>query len=139
MQSLRRQRRLASLVSRWLLITGVAWCHVYGTGGASANESAPLIDPSVRGATNRGPTRVLVELRMPPSSDAASSSGSAIASAQREMLSRLPPSHFSVVRRFETVPFLALEIDADALQALENMGDLVTRIVPDRLLTPAQP
>ena len=133
------ERRLTSLASRWLLITGVAWCHLHGAGGVSANESSPRIDPEVREATTRGPTRVLVELRMPPRSDASSSLGSAIASAQRELLSRLPPSHFSVVRRFETVPFLALEIDADALRALENMGDLVTRIVPDRPLAPARP
>ena len=139
MQSRPFERRLASLASGWLLITGVACCHVHGAGGVSAYESSPLIDPEVRGATSRGRTRVLVELRMPPSSDAASSLGSAIAPAQREVLSRLPPSHFSVVRRFETVPFLALEIDADALQTLETMGDLVTRIVPDRLLAPARP
>ena len=133
------ERRLASLASRWLLITGVAWCHLHGAGGVGANESSPLIDPEVREATNRGLTRVLVELRMPPSSDAAAPLGSAIASAQRELLSRLPPSHFSVVRRFETVAFLALEIDADALRALEKMGDLVTRIVPDRPLAPTRP
>ena len=42
-----------------------------------------------------------------------------------------------VVRQFETVPFLALEIDADALTALENMGDLVERVVPDRTMAPA--
>jgi hypothetical protein len=133
------ERRLTSLASRWLLITGVAWCHLHGAGGVSANESSPLIDPEVREATTRGPTPVLVELRMPPRSDPSSSLGSAIALAQREVLSRLPPSHFSVVRRFETVPFLALEIDAGALRALENMGDLVTRIVPDRPLAPARP
>ena len=104
-----------------------------------ANESPPLIDPELRGALNRGPTRVLVELRMPSSSDSGSSSGRAIASAQREVLSRLPPSHFSVVRRFETVPFRALEIDAKTLRVLENMGALVTRIMPDRPLAPARP
>ena len=98
-----------------------------------------MIDPELRGALNRSPTRVLVELRMPSNFDTGSASGSAIAFAQREVLSRLPPSHFSVIRRFETVPFLALEIDAEALRALENMGALVMRIVPDRPLAPTRP
>jgi hypothetical protein len=103
----------------------------------SADDFPPLVDPEVRRAADQGSTRVLVELRMPPLPDTVSSVSSAIALAQREMLSRLPASHFSVLRQFETVPFLALEIDADALRALEKLGALVTRIVPDRPLAPA--
>ena len=133
-------------MSRWLLFAAAVWCHFHGAGSVSADESPALVDPEIRRATDRGPARVLVELRVPPlplsertpsSSDTASSLRSAIDAAQRDVLSRLPPYHFSVVRQFETVPFLALEIDADALRALEAMGALVVRVVPDRLLAPA--
>ena len=145
-ESLTRERGPASLASRCLLSAALAWCHLHGAGSVSASDFPPVVDPEVRQATDQGPTRVLVELRVPPlpvsedtlsGFDTTSSLGSAIAFAQREVLARLPTSHFSVLRQFETVPFLALEIDADALRTLENVGALVTRIVPDRPLAQA--
>lgn len=101
-----------------------------------------MTDPEIRRATAAGPVRVLVELRVPRAvgrtGDPLPPDAEAIADAQRAVLSRLPSSHFSVARRFDTVPFLALEIDAAALTALENMGALVARILVDRTLAPAR-
>lgn len=107
----------------------------------TANGFPPVTDPEVRRATADAPLRVLVELRVPRVVGGAGEplppDTEAIAEAQRAVLSRLPSSHFSVVRRFDTVPFLALVIDAAALTALENMGALVTRIRADQTLGPA--
>jgi hypothetical protein len=117
----------------------------------SVNANGPptvVVDPEVRQATANGVARVLVELRVAPApqaADAPLTSGASATTADarlrvaRAVLSQLPSTHFSLVRHFETVPFLALEIDAEALRALENMGALVTRVVPDRPLAPARP
>lgn len=95
---------------------------------------------------DQGLARVLVEVRPvravvpegePSKPDTAGIPHTAIAAAQGDVLSRLPRNHFSLLRQFETVPFLALDIDADALTALENMGDLVVRVVLDRTMVPA--
>ena len=119
----------------------LASCLLYGADPLAANGFPPVTDPEVRRATADAPVRVLVELRVPR---AVGGTGEplppdieAIAEAQRAVLSRLPPSHFTVVRRFDSVPFLALVIDAAALTALENMGGLVTRIRVDQTLGPA--
>ena len=107
----------------------------------TANGFPPVTDPVVRRATADAPLRVLVELRVPRVVGGAGEplppDTEAIAEAQRAVLSRLSSSHFTVVRRFDTVPFLALVIDAAALTALENMGALVTRIRVDQTLGPA--
>jgi len=60
----------------------------------------------------------------------------AIGRAQDAVLSRLPQSHASVVRRYTSVPMLALEIDATALRALETMTDVVLAVRSDRTVTP---
>lgn len=139
-----------ALASRGLLlpVIALAWCHLHEIGSVSAKGSPTVVvDPEVRRLIAKGVARVLVELRVtpdaqpagePPTTGAAAAAGAAITLRQRAVLSRLPSAHFSLVRQFETVPFLALEIDADALRALEDMGALVVRVVPDRPLAPAE-
>jgi hypothetical protein len=116
----------------------LAWCLSHGIASVNANGAPTVVvDPEVRQAVGNGMARVLVELRATPESQAADARPTdSIPRVARAVLSQLPSTHFSVVRQFETVPFLALEIDAEALRALENMGALVTRVVPDRLLSP---
>ena len=97
------------LASRWLLLgasTVLTWYQLHGVGGASANGLSPRVSPEIRRDTEKGLTRVRVEVRVPR-------------------------------RQFETVPFLALEIDAEALRVLENMGALVARVMPDETMAPA--
>jgi hypothetical protein len=126
----------------------LACSRLQGPAGVSANASQPLVDPEIRRATDRGSTRVLVEVRLPQAlrpegeltrADAIAAQRTAISTAQQSVLSRLPHSHFSLVRRYDTTPFLALEIDRDALTALERMGDVVARVLPDRIMAPAGP
>jgi hypothetical protein len=81
------------------------------TGVCSATSGAddPVIDADVRSAISGGTVRVLVDLR------ASSTDPPAIGNLQDEALRRLAGTGARVVRRFATVPLLALAIDASAL------------------------
>ena len=94
-----------------------------------------IIDPDVRQLVRAGRARVLVMLQVGESGDEAQRAD-AIGRAQDTVLSRLPPSHASVVRRYTSIPMLALEIDATALLALEAMADVVIAVKSDRTMTP---
>jgi hypothetical protein len=100
-----------------------------------------MIDPDVRIAVAHGAARVLVELRLPapggaPQSGAASAQEQAIAAARQAVLARLSGTSHRLVRQYMSVPLLALEIGADALRALEGMGDLVARVRAERVRPP---
>jgi len=47
-----------------------------------------------------------------------------------------PMDHASVVRRYASIPMLALQIDAMTLRALETMPDVVAAVKLDRSLKP---
>jgi hypothetical protein len=125
------------LLSVGLLVAAAgAWC---------ATPPPPVIDEGVRAAVRQGSARVIVELRVPggvkPEGDLASSAAvaaqrQAIADAQARLVARLAGTQFSQVRQYRSVPFLALEIGPDALVALEQMGDLVSRVLEDRMVMP---
>ncbi len=94
---------------------------VVASGGrALARQDEP------RGVMATDVTRVIVELRIPKSSDAR-----AIADAQRDVLARLGGTRVTVVRQYKTIPMMALEVDPTALARLTQMGDLVSRVIPD--------
>jgi len=99
--------------------------------GAAA-QTVPLIDPEVRGHADAGRTRVLVELQV--GALVLEQRAEAIAQAQEAVMSRLPRSHATLVRRYLSAPLLALEIDATALRALETMADIVAAVKPDRAM-----
>jgi hypothetical protein len=94
--------------------------------GTSISRADLLIDPEVRTLVGAGRTRVLVMLQVPAASDQAQRA-EAIGRTQEAVLARLPQ-----VRQYESVPMLALEIDATALQALETMADVVAGVKVDR-------
>ena len=110
---------------------------------ANAAPAPPVIDPEVRAAVAQGPTRVLVELRLPAPStsaqDAVAARERAIAAARQTILTRLSGTVHRLVRQYTAVPLLALEIGPDALRALEGMGDVVTRVRAERIRPPAAP
>lgn len=93
-------------------------------------RSQVVTDTDVRALTRSGRVRVLVVLHLgtpdgPQREDA-------IARAQDRVLSSLPPPHASLLRRFTSIPMLALEIDATALGILESLTDVVASIQLDR-------
>ena len=93
------------------------------------------VDPEVRTLVNAGRARVLVTLLVADSGDEALRA-TAIGRAQDAVLSRLPRSHGSLLRRYASVPLLSLEIDATALLALERMPDVVAAVKLDRTAAP---
>ena len=116
--------RTLCLLAVLLLPASAALSHAAG---------APVIDPDLPSLIGDGRARVLVELRL---GDARGDVGQAIARAQDTVVARLPQSHATVVRRYASVPMLALEIDATALRALGAMTDVVVRVRPDTTTRP---
>jgi hypothetical protein len=115
-----------------LLLAGI----VSGTAlGVGMSRADPLIEPEVRALVTSGRARVFVMLQVLETGDQAQRAD-AIGRAQDAVLTRLPPSHASVVRRYASVPMLALEIDATALRALETMSDVVAGVKLDRAVKP---
>lgn len=115
-----------------LLVAEILSSTVLAAGTSLADS---LADPEVRALVGVGRARVLVMLRVPETGDQAQRSA-AIDRAQDSVLARLPQSHASLVRRYASVPLLALEIDATALGALETMTDVVTAVKLDRAVKP---
>jgi len=62
----------------------------------------------------------------------------AIASAQTFLSAELTRTGHRMIRRFQTIPFLVLEVEADALAVLER-SSLVIRVAEDRLDAPLLP
>ena len=126
------QVRLVRVGIAALLVTEI----VGGTAlGAGMSRADPLVDPEVRALVLVGSARVLVMLQVPETGDQAQRAD-AIVRAQDAVLARLPQPHASVVRRYASVPLLALEIDATALRTLETMTDVVVGVKLDRAAKP---
>jgi hypothetical protein len=126
------------------VLLGAAVLLLVSSGRARATPGDTLvIDPEVRSAVTQGPTRVLVELRLPgPSASDTDSSPPrqpAIAAARQTVLARLTGTRYRLVRQYTTIPLLALEIGPEALQALEEMGDVVTRVRAEQIRSPTAP
>ena len=115
-----------------LLVTQIVSGTALGAGMARADA---MVDPEVRALVRVGRARVLVTLQVAETNDQ-SQRADAIGRAQDAVLARLPPTHASVVRRYESIPLLALEIDATALRTLEAMTDVVAGVKLDRALKP---
>ncbi len=93
-------------------------------------------------AYDEGTVRVIVQLRVTAlpegelsSAEAVASQRRAIASAQSAVLTELADTSYRVIRTFETIPFLALDVSPGALQALEGSA-LVVSVEEDRLASP---
>jgi hypothetical protein len=113
---------------------------------ADASGAPVEIDARIEAAIARGRVRVLVELRIAGgiapegelgSAERVAAQRRAIATAQSAVLSRLAGTDFALVRRFDSVPLLTLQIGPTALAALRTMADVVARVVPETLIPPA--
>jgi hypothetical protein len=100
-----------------------------------ASDDSPFIAPEVTSQLLReNRARVLVELRVPGALDASHREAS-IQQAQNAVLSRLPGNHALLVRRYASVPLLALDIDATALSALRGIPEVLA-VKADQVLHP---
>ena len=104
-------------------------------GGSGVAQAELVIDPNVRALVQAGRARVLVTLQVSETANEALRE-QAIHRAQDAVLARLPHSHASVLRRYTSIPMLALDIDATALHALEAMTDVVVAVTSDARLKP---
>ena len=97
-------------------------------------------------AERHGQVPVLVELRLPsgshvPEGRAASPAAvnaqrQAISNAAARVLARLQGISHRLRHRYQTVPYVALELSAPALDALLTSGQDVVRVVEDRIVHP---
>jgi subtilisin family serine protease len=116
----------------------------------AAQGRGPVVPTEVRGQAERdGRVQVIVQLRLPggdfASETALARRGGAqavlaqrqdISNARDRVLTRLAAAQARETRRFQTVPFVALEVDANALAALELSPD-VLQVRADSLMRPS--
>jgi hypothetical protein len=86
-----------------------------GAETAAAQTAPPTIEELVAKATRQGTLRVIVELKIDPPGPP---SPEAIGQAQDHVLQELAGTGHRVLRRFTTIPFMGVEVSADALRRL---------------------
>jgi len=144
--------RRAPLISLLLLGVGVLTAVLTGTGSrlrlAGAQDST--VEQPVRDRIlSEGHARVLVHLKMSSGSQAAEgelvgaaavqSQHSAIVFARAQVQSRLWGTRHRVFHTFDTVPLMAVDVDATGLAQLEAASHLVGRVTEDALREPMLP
>jgi subtilisin family serine protease len=108
--------------------------------------SAPVAPSLRQRAARDGRVRVIVELRLAsgahvPEGRAAnpatvSAQRQAIRDAGARVLARLQRASHRLLRRYQTVPYLALDLSAAALEALTASSQEVVRVLDDPILQP---
>ena len=101
-------------------------------GRAAAQATPPSMGDLIAKAERQGTLRVIVELKMDSSGP---STRESIAAAQDLVIQELAGTNHRVLRRFTTIPFLGLEVSADALRRLSGSAH-VSRIREDMVLRP---
>jgi len=116
-----------------------------GNGSIAEAQIAPQVDQTVRDELQAsGRARVLVELKLPTAARSESTLTPRQLRRQRRnivqcrdrVIAALQGSGAQVVRQFASVPYLAVDVDAAGLAALEGAADDVVRVVEDRVLKP---
>ena len=140
---------LKSSIAVFVLLSGlVAVWPASPTEAASPQTSVSVerLPAKIRDEARQGPVRVIVELDVSsggPQLPEGKMAGAAVAArrariagAQGRAIGRLQGLSHRVVHQFRTVPYLALEVDAQALTELDASPD-VRRVFEDRLLRPS--
>jgi subtilisin len=126
---------------------------VVGLVGILSNETASPraaaqteIAQTARQAVRRaGHARVIVELKLPTPQVPEGALGSAaavfgqrqrIVSQRIQLLSKLSPAGYRLIHQYQTLPYVALDVDASALAALEALDSDVVRVMNDEIVTP---
>lgn len=122
--------RLGLALARAVLALSVLTTVAFGKTGAVPAE---LLEK----ARAEGNVRVIVHLDVPTTPEgylvnaAVTNQRATIQDAQESVLAGCAGTTFRVVSRFETIPFIAMEVGIDALFALEN-SQLISGIAEDR-------
>jgi hypothetical protein len=136
MRHVGRPRALGGIAIGLVVVASVA-------APAAADRGDTVVPDEVhRKAVTTGSARVIVQLRLaPPAGDDAERRGpagdqrAAIHRAQSAVLAELEATGYRLLRRYETIPFLALEVSPQALDVLKQ-SSLVVRIEEDRAEPP---
>ena len=104
--------------------------------GPTAAQTPPsTVDDLIAKAARQGALRVIVELKIDPPGPP---TREAIARAQDRVLQELAGTSHRVLRRFATIPFMGLEVTADALRRLGGSAH-VGGVREDMVLRPQVP
>jgi subtilisin family serine protease len=139
-----------ALILLLLLVAVFSVPLVFRSTWSALADSQPPVSQEVREHIQReGRARVLVKLRLPggphvPEGQLGSPAGvslqrSDIAWTQSQVIARLVGRAHRLTHRYQTVPFLALEVDATGLAELEAAIFHVEGIVEDRPRAPSLP
>jgi subtilisin family serine protease len=109
-----------------------------------AQDEARRVPRGLRDRADRGErVRVLVELNLQGHVAEGRLAGAAraaqrqrLGALQTRVLSRLAPAEHSVLHRFTTLPYIAIEVDASALDALERDAGDVVQVLDDKIVRP---
>jgi hypothetical protein len=127
------------LVKRLLLIFAASFC-IWPANGSTENDKVP--HELLTQAATAGKVLVLVGLNVPWVREATLSETEivaqrqAIGSAQNDLLTELSGTEYKIVRVYEIIPGIALEVGGDALAVLKKSGS-VTNVLPDRPTNPS--
>jgi hypothetical protein len=108
--------------------------------GGPARLSRELRDRAARGER----VRVLIELNLPghlpdgrlSNLNARLGQRQRLNAVQGRLLGRLPPAAYRVVHRYTTLPYLAIEVNAGALAAIEQSTTDVVQVMDDVIVRP---
>jgi subtilisin family serine protease len=137
-----------------LAIPGSFAAVVAGLVGILSSEMAPpraaaqaeIAQAARQGVRRAGHARVIVELKLPTPHVPEGTLGSAAAvigqrqrieSQRLRLLSRLPGVAYRLIHQYQTLPYVALDVDASALAALEALDSDVVRVMDDEILKPS--
>jgi subtilisin family serine protease len=130
----------------WTALGSILILIVVGPVSPPRAATGPLVPKTVRDRVAReGRARVIVELnlrsgRYTPEGGVSRLEAAAqrveIRGAASRVISKLRPGERSVVRRFDTVPYVALEIDDAGASDLERAGADVVQVMDDPILRP---
>jgi subtilisin family serine protease len=136
---------------RTALRTGFALCAALAVVALTTEPVSPQaqadgrrVPRGLRDRADRGErVRVLVELNLQGhvaegrlAAAARSVQRQRLTALQNRVLSRLAPSEHAVLHRFATLPYVALEVDASALDALERAAGDVVQVLDDKMVRP---
>src|SRR5262245_216252 len=114
----------------------------------AADSDGSLVPLEVRSRSlQEGSARVIVELQLPgphgpngpPIGAVASAQRADIAAVQSQVLGRLARTSHRLLRQYQTVPLVALQVGSDAIAELEASSFWVKRVLPDAVKAPTLP
>jgi subtilisin family serine protease len=139
------KRLMTTLRGGVVAIAAAAAVLVWQQTPSEAQGGPPRVPRDLRDRAARdGRVRVLVQLNLPghipdgrlPNAASRLGQRQRLNALQSRVLSRLSPLSSRIVHRFATLPYVAVEVDVNALTALENAPGDVVQVMEDAIVRP---